>query len=423
MPPIRNHGLPPYANRAGDPCFPPPYVVDQAGMDIFICDGDPGALQQMIDEALNAPTDRQYQGRRRLRFELADSRVGFACIDVKKLLSGVVETTGVPSLAGLPGVTSIYARQTEVAVMVQIRDEMDMPYWYLPYVLNNLPTAVTTGREIYGYPKQHAAFTSSSDPEKPAQAPTQEQVLFGPNRNWTHEAAVQAFDIRLPPENGAVEFAMKDVLKFHVRGPGVRALEDPPPRTTPRPSPDDFEFYSAPGAHDIDQLKAARSDPANLVPPPGALLGPAVGDAADEFLQRIKSDVPYVFLRQFRDPEVSELASYQAVVIGRLVPNSMDKLRSAEPDFTLVMPWAYNLALAKQIFGWTQKVADPLAPEPDPTEAPVIGLLTGADTTFDVPRAALLWQFDWDRQTSERAFTVFRSWRDENRLRNRDQSP
>ena len=48
MPPIRA-GVPPYANRAGDPCFPPPYVVDDAGMDIFLCEGDAVALGHMVD--------------------------------------------------------------------------------------------------------------------------------------------------------------------------------------------------------------------------------------------------------------------------------------------------------------------------------------------------------------------------------------
>src|SRR3954447_25428684 len=101
MPPIRSLDLPRYANRAGDPAFPPPYVVDDSGLDIFICEGDPEALARMIDRALNIPTAAHYQRSDKLHFELASSQVGFACIDVNRLKSKPSPAQRYRSVSGL----------------------------------------------------------------------------------------------------------------------------------------------------------------------------------------------------------------------------------------------------------------------------------------------------------------------------------
>jgi hypothetical protein len=117
--------------------------------------------------------------------------------------------------------------------------------------------------------------------------------------------------------------------------------------------------------------------------------------AGSAFLDRIRSDVPYVFLRQFRDPERVSHASYQAIVTGRLVPDSADSLRIAQPEtFSVALPWAYNLALAEEIFGHDQRRDKTIT-------KPVVGLLTGENATFNVLRAQVVWQFGCDDGTDE----------------------
>jgi hypothetical protein len=406
MPPNRPMDLPGYASRAGDPCFPPPYVVDEAGMDIFICEGDPDALGQMIERALNIPTKRQYGEGNKLRFELADHHVGFACIDVKRLLSK--PAPGQQVKPGLPA-NGVYAHQTEIAVMVQIKDNEGLSYWYLPYVLNGLPAAVTTGREIYGYPKQHATF--AADDEQPGHVGG--RPLFGPDRRWNNRVVVRAYDLEFNNAGDQAEFTLVRVLEFRKGGTGeaIPAELEPfeSPATPAGPRPDDFEIY--PGGSPVTAGAAtaggrvAESTPAAT----GSATQPEMPeeDVGGAFLQKIRSDIPYVFLRQFRDPERESFASYQAVVIGRLVPSPSDKLSVVSPDeFSLEVPWAYNLALAEQLFG---------VPE-DPGRSfskPVVGLLSGDHATFDVLRASVLWQFGWDIRTGDRVMSQFEKWRKE----------
>jgi hypothetical protein len=409
MPPNRPRDLPKYASRAGDPSFPPPYVVDEAGMDIFICEGNAAALGQMIDRALNIPTEHHYGGRDKLQFELADHRVGFACIDVKRLLSK--PTPGQQVKSGLPA-NGVYAHQTEIAVMVQIKDNEGLPYWYLPYVLNGLPAAVTTGREIYGYPKQHATF--AADNEKPGHG-GRRPPLFGPRRRWSNRLVVRAYDLKFNRKGDEAEFTLVPVLKFR-KGGTEEATPIPPdrepfdsPAAPAGPRPDDFEIY--PGGSPLTAGAAtaggrvAESTPVAT----GSATHPEVPEeeVGAAFLQRIRSDVPYVFLRQFRDPERESFASYQAVVVGRLVPSPSDNLSVVRPDeFSLVVPWAYNLALAEQLFGLTQDPGRPLS-------KPVVGLLSGEHATFDVLRASILWQFGSDIRTDDQGMSQFESWREE----------
>jgi hypothetical protein len=414
MPPTRPRDLPEYASRAGDPCFPPPYVVDEAGMDIFICEGNADALGQMIDRALNIPTKEHYRDDHKLRFKLADHRVGFACIDVKRLVSKPRADQRLrQSVDPLPGVKRIYAHQTEVAVMVQVEDEAGMPYWYLPYVLNGLPTAVTTGREVYGYPKQHAVFQPKEDPSR--RLTKGDRPLFGPERGW-QAMTVRAYDLR-PPVGHEAMFALTRVLEFRRSGrPAPTTTTAPLPHARPRPRPGDFELYAGhpwngegPAIAAVSSVGSAEQAVGGPVP----RVDPASEDAAAAFLRRIRSDVPYVFLRQFREPERESFASYQALVIGRLIPDSADSLQiEASDQFSVDMPWAYNLALAKEVFGVQQAMTAAGKPPASHT-VPVVGLLSGRNATFDVLRAAVVWQFGLDDRADDDALEEFRAWRRE----------
>jgi hypothetical protein len=404
MPPIRSRNLPEYANRAGDPSFPPPYVVDEAGMDIFICEGDAHALENVIDGALNEPTARQYGSPGILQFELASSLIGFACIDALRMRSK-------PAKEGLakrlpPGITGVYARQTEVAVMVQVRDNAGMPYWYLPYVLNNLPTAVTTGREIYGYPKQFATFRRRAT----AKSGGDRRPLFGPNRNW-QTLTVSAYDLALPhrKDEAEAEFRLVPVLQVLKGAPPIRKAATGEQHSSAPLNPDDFAIYadscSPASTPDTTETPIGMTAPVESVPSVG------VPQPDTEFLERIRSDVPYVFLRQFREPSQEALASYQALVVGRLVPDAKDWLHREEAhDFSLSLPWAFNLALAEKVFGRLQPLTH-IGARPRSAQVDVVGLLSGAAATFDVPRASVLWQFGLDNCTEAQSFDAFRDWR------------
>jgi len=414
VPSIRANDLPPYAKRGGDPCFPPPYTVDKAGMDIFICEGDEQALRKMIDQALNQPTELQYGAPGRLEFELADRHVGFACIDVKRLRSRFGDTHQLAAVDRQLAIKGIYARQTEVAVMVQVRDNHGLPYWYLPYVLNSLPTAITTGREIYGYPKQQAQFV----PYIPVRgnSTSDGQVLFGLDRRWD-KLSVEAFDIGLPGSDGQAEFLSKEVLQFRHGSPGTHAQDAN--REVPRSDPNNFEFYADHWPQNQDSTPhpqgrvAARAwngadgTPEMQVSSDSSQLG---NRAARDFLFRIRSDVPYVFLRQFRDPQEPTRASYQSLVFGRLIPDSADQLAVVDDhDFTVVMPWAFNLALAEQVFGQEQ-ILEQIDQQPADVERAVVGLLSGRDATFKVLDATVLWEFGSNADTDALAVKMLAGW-------------
>jgi hypothetical protein len=409
MPPNRERDLPEYANRAGDPTFPPPYQVEQAGMDVLICDGDEEALGQLVERALNAPTERHYGTRDRLRFELASRRIGFACIDVQRMVSKPVPGQRTKSLDPLPDLDKVYARQTEVAVMVQIRDHIGLDYWYLPYVLNGLPAAVVSGREIYGYPKQHAVFAPDS-PEPVWRSAG--GVIFGPHRRWQDRCAVHAYDLapKTPEEkqgekDDEIEFALREVLAFSA-GRRTSTLRSPVVGARPpRPRPDDVVIYPG-GTQDATpapQVLARTSASAPVAGPE-----PAAEEVAAGFLARIRSDFPFVFLRQFRDPEQEARASYQAMVLGRLVPSAMDTLQVVDDPgrFSVWVPWTYNLAFGPQLFGIDVQRGSEHA-------VPVVGMLSGSGVTFDVLRAAVLWQFPGDPRTDLRTEEAFAQWRDE----------
>ena len=423
MPTIRAGDLPKYANRAGDPAFPPPYIVDDAAMDIFLCEGDAGALGRMVERALNMPAANHYQPRTRLRFELASTVVGFACIDVRKMRSKPGPGQLVKPLHTLPGVTSVYAHQTEVAVMVQIQDEAGLPYWYVPYVFNGLPTAVTTGREVYGYPKQHAEFAADcevpgngTEPEPPSGS--RPRPLFGPQRRWRRSATVYAYDLKLPFTDGEAEFALTEVLKF-CWGEPATASRSAVAGGTASPTEVPRAPHRAVRPADIDILPGGRAeDVASAVTGKAALRSTVNVTASDvpadsfedpgaAFLNRIRSDVPYVFLRQFRDPEREFLASYQSIVIGRLVPDSADALQLQQPDkFSLALPWTFSLALAQELFNVDPGIGDTVP-------RPVVGLLSGENAKFDVLRAAILWQSSGDNRADDRAWEEFRCTREE----------
>jgi hypothetical protein len=403
MPPIRERDLPFYANRAGDPTFPPPYEVKQAGMDVFICDGDERALENLINRALNVPSAAHYGTPDRLRFEPVSRRIGFACIDVQRMVSKPVPGQHVKSFDALPEVDRVYARQTEVAVMVQIRDHDGHEFWYLPYVLNGLPAAVVSGREIYGYPKQHATFTvDKAQPQRTVGSP----AIFGPDRDkqWRTECAVNAYDLCTEPsrdKDGEAEFVLREVLCFCTGKRNTARSLIATEAGTPPPRPEDFAIYPGGPAGDVSAAEAPAVTGSAAAPV--VVAEPPAQQAAADFLQRIRSDLPFVFLRQFRDPEEEARASYQAMVMGRLVPSAMDTLQVvAKPEkFSVELPWTYNLALAGQLFGI--EVARGSAP----WQVPVVGMLSGANVTFDVLRAGVLWQFPGDARADVRNAEVF----------------
>jgi hypothetical protein len=352
----------------------------------------------MVDRALNVPAAHHYGRPDRLRFELASTVVGFACIDVRALRSKPGPGQLVKPLDTLPGVKGVYAHQTEVAVMVQIQDQAGLPYWYLPYVLNGLPTAVTTGREIYGYPKQHAEF--AADGNRPGNGAGR-KPLFGPQRRWQHFATVYAYDLTLPETpgmEGEAEFALTKVLEFHQGDPPTASPTEAPRVPQPAVRPADVDIFPGGRVEDSASTVTDKAAPPSTVSAAAAAVS---ADPATAFLRRIRSDVPYVFLRQFRDPERESLASYQSMVIGRLVPDSADALQIQPPDaFSLVLPWTFNLAVAQELFGIDPGIGNTVT-------RPIVGLLSGENATFDVLRATILWQSGGDDRVDDRAWKQF----------------
>ena len=134
--------LPPYIERFFDPVYRPPFRAGKADLFILAVDADHQRLQAVVDTYLNEPTGG------RVAYEVTEDFVlllfadlqNMGSVDVRDSRRGTVE-------------------EHELSIWVPMRHAATrLPAWYLPYVFNSEPAAVTTGREVFGYPKIYAPF-------------------------------------------------------------------------------------------------------------------------------------------------------------------------------------------------------------------------------------------------------------------------
>ena len=141
--------LPPYVTRGGVQTLAPPILARGTRMTSLALEADPKALQRMVDEFFNAPI----AARSEQRFYALGNLVFLAYAPMEH----ISVTDPRDSKKG-------WMRETDIAFWMPIvggKEESGkfVPrtvYWFMPYVWVDVTTAMTTGREVYGFPKQMA---------------------------------------------------------------------------------------------------------------------------------------------------------------------------------------------------------------------------------------------------------------------------
>ena len=276
-----------YVRRTGDLIFPPPFVVEDMDMLVFVLKAKNSALLELIDRELNAPWQQAFALRGLLHnYQPVGDWIVVVVSEVKNLYPKqfasrrqAVVKPGDPAAAD--DFEDITAEQRELLVMVPLDDygadplgnaalQRSTQLWYVPFALNDLPPAVLAGREIFGYPKLLASFRTDPDA-----AERHEHPLIG--------SAVAGWED----------------LSIKTYGP----VERKPP------DPTKSKYYLGPV--EVVRLEAKRGVEAHP-PPTGA--DKIVEDAATRFGKSLE----LLFLRQYLDPQYDGLASYQAVVSGSI---------------------------------------------------------------------------------------------------------
>jgi hypothetical protein len=306
-----------YVRRTGDLTFPPPYNVDAMNMLVFVLKTNRDVVQELIDRELNAPWQQAFALRGLLHYYRPTT--GWIVVVVSEAQSvyprqfedqykaaRAAAANGVAPPAD--GFGDISAHQRELLVMVPLEDTGPDPggaalprtsqLWYVPFALNDLPPAVSAGRETFGYPKLLARFRT--------------QIAL-PGEN---ERAV--FDNPTLPvldEEDAKERWRR--LSMWTHGP----VESHDPK---------LSKYRL-GLVNVVQVDAQRGE---------ALSGDAkkpddAAAVAEEATRLFKRRLELLFLRQYLDPEFTDVASYQAVVSG-----SLTAARGAAGNLPLIEPVA-----------------------------------------------------------------------------------
>jgi hypothetical protein len=151
--------LPPYVERAGELVVRAPLAMQRVTMSCFVLAADRAALERLAEAHLNRvsrPSGTEYHAAASfVTLAFADCRRGQARDAPDRDKGWLAERDvafWVPLLAG--------RRQGGRFVAERL-------VWYLPYIFADNAAAVATGREIFGFPKQHATTTFAGDLDEP----------------------------------------------------------------------------------------------------------------------------------------------------------------------------------------------------------------------------------------------------------------
>ncbi len=484
MPFQRTRGeLPKFISRPGDATFPPPYVMRNAGIDIFIVRADEQVLDEVIDRELNQAWN--VFGTRGIRhhFKAESSYVGLVLTAAREL--GQADTAPFAELefTSTTDYRGVVAPQLEFVVMVPIVDVADDGHgahrsWYLPFVLTDLPPAVSTGREVYGYPKQWARFTVDDvELRDGTWAFGDEQSVRVPFGNGADDAirevVIAAYDVdrrayidhlTRPADDRSPETQAASAPPGPATtGPGAASLATTSSSGRPAPRFDSIPWWARlrrriarriwPGIDDEPSAAAVVGSAAEPAPhmlhvrpvvtirrgPPDAAavgagraattstvsdgwttseieveltpgphyrvdtvrrsvhgaraaddLDEAPGDdpmrrdevaASTYFRDRLLEDLDCVFLRQFRDPNAEDVASYQSVVTSKLIPknNNVDLVEGDR--WSVKFPDSLFVPIARELFGV------------DGHDCRVLARLSGSKVDIRVDRGRTWWEF------------------------------
>ncbi len=273
-----------YIRRGGEQTFAPPFLQKDTKLRGYaIRVKDASALQRTLDKYLNEPV-----GRTRYRALGDVVLVGDAPIGSTQSLTPPDSSMG-------------YTPETDIAfwMPIVVGDDVHGEWkpkslaWFLPYVWVDVPTTVTTGREVYGYPKELGWMS-----EAPG--------------GFSLEAMV------LPTYSAETKLVRRPVLTIEKTGEGPGHLEQA-----------------------WEDLESALGDLFRMLYPRGHAPISGLELAIDAAEMALKAEVPMVFLKEFRDVVRPERACYQAVLES---PAKVEKFRGAKVlwgDYRLtVQDWA-----------------------------------------------------------------------------------
>lgn len=271
-PPARIEALPPYIERGGELVVRAPLAMQQVTMSAFMLPADRGALERLAETHLNRVSRRNGT-----EYRAAASFVTLAFADCRR-----------GQASNAPDRDKGWLAERDVAFWVPLlagrshggRFVAERLVWYLPYIFADNTAAVATGREIFGFPKQHAAMRFADDP--------------GRDRGFAVDTLV--------------------IERFGIESAGeIATLIEVTPLDRAGSEAGDF-LQAARAAFDVDVL--------------GAL--DVAGRSTRALVQRGSAEMrtDLVFLKQFRDAADPSRACYQAVIEAAA---SVDVLRKGRP--------------------------------------------------------------------------------------------
>lgn len=287
---------PSYVRRGGLDVSPPPFRCDSIGATIFYVDATPGALQAICDRTLNAPSgpDSAQAGQTRLKYRPLVSWVALTF----QTFAGM-RSVGAPDAGSTLREWHSYS-EASFWVMVVASNGLEL---LIPYMFIDDGVMMAAGREIYGFPKEHAAITLP-----PAEDAAQSRF------------AVDALAVAAASVNPAA--TQRPILECVARGTAPVSL--------------------AGAGHALEQLIAK----------PGAL------HLMSTLVQELATpDLEFVFLRQFRALGGGSGAELQQVVGATAKPFSLGWPHTLLLDYELRLTALASHPIAAD-FGFAGPVVD-----------------------------------------------------------------
>ena len=285
-----NH--PEYVDRGGRQVWRPPYMARDTEVFGFVVECRRDAIDRLLRRDLVEPSGGATDSRcARDRVAILFARIGrLASADHRDSLRG-------------------YVSELEVSVWCLAADVLagGRLVWYLPYVFVDSGQAAASGREVYGYPKQMAAF----EPRYP-------ERLASPGKTTVKAQAIDSY----APDAKAVLQPMISATRSPGAGRrpgGIGGLLDHvisdlavdrslPYGERPRPSAS------------ITSVDAPPPGPARPAPAWAArrllntFFGRGLSDSPEALVAEMTASPMLVFLKQFRDVTCPRKACYQAII-------------------------------------------------------------------------------------------------------------
>jgi acetoacetate decarboxylase len=285
--------LPEYVDRGGRQVWRPPYMARDTEVFGFVVECRREAIDRLLRRDLVEPSGGAVDYRcARERVAILFARIGrLASADHRDTLRG-------------------YVSELEVSVWCLAADVLagGRLVWYLPYVFVDSGQAAASGREVYGYPKQMAAFEPRY-PERLASAgktTVKAQAIdrYDPDAKAVLRPMISA---TRSPGAGARRPAGIAGLVGHVMA-DLAVDRSLPYGERPRPSAS------------ITSVGAPPRGPARPAPAWAArrllntFFGRGLSDSPEALVAEMTASPMLVFLKQFRDVTCPRKACYQAII-------------------------------------------------------------------------------------------------------------